>query len=393
MLSLLPFFGLLFAQQCRGSVGELISPLPPMGWSSWNAFGPHVSETLILSMAQKLAATGLRDAGYTSCNIDDGWAETRNASGFIVPNATRFPSGMAFLARKVHALGLKIGIYSDAGLLTCDGKPGSWGHEREDAESYAAWDFDYLKYDYCYMYVDAREPYTRMSQALRATGHNFTFSLCDAGMFNVWEWGGEIANLWRTTPDIKPQWEKWTRNLDLQQIYNVAPYAGPGKNQGWNDPDMLEVGNPPMTHTEGVSHFSLWAIMAAPLIIGCDIRHASQSTLDILLNKEVIAVDQDPLGRQGVRVYKGLTEAVEVYARPLASGAVAVVLFNRENVGAAGVRNITATWEQVSVPGGSATVCAVRDLWLHKSLGLHAGHFTAEVQPHGVVMVTLTPRK
>ncbi len=290
------------------------------------------------------------------------------------------------MADYVHAKGLKFGIYSDAGAKTCGGKPGSQGHEYQDALTYARWGVDYLKYDWCSTGVrNAEEAYALMSDAIKASGRPMVLAMCEWGNNRPWEWGAKIGNLWRTTADIRDAWagrEKWsigmTDIVDLNE--RLYPYAGPGH---WNDPDMLEVGNGGMTPTEYRSHFSLWAMMAAPLIAGNDIAHMDADTRAILLNQEVIAVDQDPLGQQGRRIRDD--GDLEVWARPLADGSRAVILFNRS----AAPASISVAWPELGLT--TRVKAEVRDLWAHKSLGRKTGSFAATVAPHGVVMVKVTP--
>ena len=305
----------------------------------------------------------------------------------------RFPHGIKALADYIHSLGLKFGIYSDAGSKTCAGRPASRGHEYQDAAQYAAWGVDYLKYDWCNTTTqDARASYAVIRKALDASGRPIVLSICEWGTAKPWLWGEEVGgNLWRTTGDIKDAWAgkiKWPDGSCcangvlsiLDQQVGIASYAGPGH---WNDPDMLEVGNGGMTDTEYQSHFSLWAMLAAPLIAGNDLRDMSPAIHDILTNKEVIAIDQDPLGREGERVSKN--GDLEVWARPLADGSRAAVLLNRGS----GEQEITVNWHDLNYPDHLSA--AVRDLWQHKDLGNFTGKFSARVPSHGVVVVTVRP--
>ncbi|MEO7690232.1 MAG: glycoside hydrolase family 27 protein [Sphingomonas sp.] len=362
---------------------------PPMGWNSWNKFGCNVDEKIVRSVADAIAAGGMRDAGYRYVVIDDCWHAPRDENGFITADAKKFPSGMKALGDYIHSKGLKFGIYSDAGMKTCGGHPGSQGHEYQDAITYARWGVDYLKYDWCSTGSrNAEEAYALMAGALRSTGRDIVFSMCEWGQNRPWLWGSKIGNLWRTTGDI---WDSYSTNdkahswahsmLDIIDLNEpLWPFAGPGH---WNDPDMLEIGNGGMTDIEYRTHFSLWAMMAAPLMAGNDIANMSPETAAILLNKDVIAIDQDPLGAQGHRVRK--TGEQEVWARPLADGGRAVVLFNRATAPA----EISVDWTDLGYPRGMKA--EVRDLWAHKSLGRSAGSFKATVAPHGVVMVRLLP--
>ncbi len=363
-----------------------------MGWNSWNKFGCNVNEQLIRQTADAMVSAGMKDAGYQYIVIDDCWQVERDNNGNIVPDPKSFPSGMKALADYVHAKGLKFGVYSDAGTKTCAGRPGSRGYEFQDARQYAAWGVEYLKYDWCSTSTqNAPAAYTLMRDALRASGRPIVFSICEWGTNKPWLWAGEVGNLWRTTGDIQDRWagrQKWGDGsccsngmLDiLDQQVGLETYAGPGH---WNDPDMLEVGNGGMSDAEYRAHFSLWAILAAPLMAGNDLRSMRPEIRDILTNKEVIAVDQDALGRQGRRV--GKNGDLEVWAKELANGTRAVVLLNR----GASEQQITADWTKLGYPTHLAA--AVRDLWQHKDLGRFTGRFTAAVPSHAVVMVTVAP--
>jgi alpha-galactosidase len=365
-----------------------LAQTPPMGWNSWNKFACNVNEKLIRSAADAMASSGMKDAGYTYVVIDDCWQGARDAAGNIQPDANKFPSGMKALGDYIHSKGLKFGIYSDAGTKTCGGFPGSRGHEFQDAKQYAAWGVDYLKFDWCNTDTqDAQSSYLTMSQALQASGRPIVFSLCEWGNSKPWLWARNIGNLWRTTGDIADQWEGKHANgyslgmvdiVDMQA--DLAPYAGPGH---WNDPDMLEVGNGGMTDSEYRAHFSLWAMFAAPLMAGNDLATMNAATKAILMNKEVIAVDQDPLGIAASRVWKD--GDAEVWVRPLKGGGRAVALFNRGKQ----ARKIAATWEQLQYP--AALSATVRDLWQHKDLASAKGRVSAEVGAHAVVMLTIKP--
>ncbi len=363
---------------------------PPMGWNSWNKFACNVNEKTVRDTADAMVASGMRDAGYRYVVIDDCWQGPRDSNGFITADAQKFPSGIPALAEYVHSKGLKFGIYSDAGRLTCGGRPGSQGHEYQDALTYARWGVDYLKYDWCSTGDrNAQEAYAVMADALRSSGGNIVFSMCEWGTAKPWLWAKNTGNLWRTTGDIFDSFNKqddahksWahtvTEIVDLNEP--LWPYAGPGH---WNDADMLEVGNGGMTPTEYRSHFSLWAMMASPLMAGNDIAHMDETTRSILLNKEVIAVDQDPLGVQGRRVWKQGDS--EVWVKPLSRGARALLLFNRGDAPAA----IRATSDQLGWPAGVRA--KVRDLWAHKDFGRWSGSIEATVEPHGVFMFRITP--
>lgn len=364
-----------------------LAQTPPMGWNSWNKFACKVDEATIRATADTMARNGMKEAGYQYVVIDDCWHGTRDMNGFITEDRTRFPSGMKALGDYIHAKGLKFGIYSDAGSRTCGGRPGSQGHEYQDALQYARWGVDYLKYDWCSTGTrNAEEAYALMADALKASGRSILFSMCEWGNAKPWLWASKIGNMWRTTGDITDKWSgKYNYSLGIVTIVDrnepLWPYAGPGH---WNDPDMLEVGNGGMTATEYRSHFSLWAMMAAPLIAGNDIATMTPETHDILLNRDVIAVDQDPLGVQGHRVAK--TGDSEVWSKPMADGGRAVLLFNRSEVPA----TITADWTMLGYP--ASLKLAARDLWAHRDIGTLSGRMTRTVPAHGVVMVRLRPK-
>jgi len=351
---------------------------PQMGWNSWNHFKCNINEEIIRQTADAIVKTGLKDAGYEYVNIDDCWAVNRTESGEIVPDPVAFPSGMKALADYVHSKGLKFGLYSDAGYMTCGRRPGSLGYEKQDAKTYAEWGVDYLKYDNCFNDgSDPRIRYTAMRDALNATGRPIFYSMCEWGQKQPATWAADVGNSWRTTMDIMDIWPSILFNLDHNNVWHK--YAGPG---GWNDPDMLEVGNGGMSDTEYRAHFSLWALMKSPLIIGCDITNMSAATLETLTNPEVIAVNQDPLGVQGYAVYGVFFK--QVWMGPLADGSKAVILFN----GLFGKDNITAKWSFLDIPANSK--CHVRDLWARKDLGWFVDSFSADVESHGVVMVKIT---
>jgi alpha-galactosidase len=312
----------------------------------------------------------------------------RDDQGQIVVDPQRFPSGMKALADYVHAKGLRFGVYSDAGTGTCAKRPGSKDHETIDARTYAGWGVDYLKYDWCNTEgQDPHDSYARMSRALRATGRPIVFSMCEWGSNRPWLWAQGIAHLWRSTGDIQDCWDcgkSWggmgvVHIIDLQA--DLYPYAGPGH---WNDPDMLEVGNGGLTQSEARAHFSFWALFAAPLMAGNDVRAMPRETLDLLTNREVIAVDQDALGMQGRKVRDNGPQ--EVWMKPLADGSRAVILFNRGTEPS----DVAVAWDEIGLP--AAGKAAVRDLWRKADVGPLTGRFQAKVGPHDVVMVTITPQ-
>ena len=310
---------LAFLAAGPASSADRLAPTPPMGWNSWNKFSCNVSESLIRETADAIVSSGMKDAGYQYVVIDDCWQVLeRGADGRIVPDPQRFPSGMKKLADYVHAQGLKLGIYSDAGTATCGSGPAATGHEEIDARTYAEWGVDYLKYDWCNTEgMDARDAYSRMSRLLRATGRDIVFSICEWGSNKPWLWAPGIGHLWRSTGDIQDCWDCSTSwggmgvSHIIDQNAELYPYAGPGH---WNDPDMLEVGNGGLNPAETRAHFSLWALFAAPLIAGNDVRSMTAETRAVLTNREVIAVNQDPLGVQGRRVRD--EGAKEVWMKP-----------------------------------------------------------------------------
>ncbi|MGH9584526.1 MAG: glycoside hydrolase family 27 protein [Bryobacteraceae bacterium] len=360
-----------------------LAKTPPMGWNSWNRFKGKVSDKLVREIADAMVRTGMRDAGYIYLNIDDTWQDSRDAQGNIRPNS-RFPD-MKALADYVHSKGLKLGIYSSPGPKTCAGYEGSFRHEEQDAKTYASWGIDYLKYDWCsasrvYDYHSMPAVYAKMGRALLNSGRPIVFSLCQYGVLHVEQWGRSVdGNLWRTTGDIGDNWKSMS-HIGFDEQLGLAKYAGPGH---WNDPDMLEIGNGGMTNTEYRTHMSLWCLLAAPLLSGNDLRHMSPETRAILMNKEVIAVDQDRLGKEAARVAKN--GDLEVWARPLADGSYAVGLFNRGPSSA----KVTAHWSDVGFSGKAR----VRDLWAHANRGEFANEFSAQVPSHGTVMIKVRPVK
>jgi alpha-galactosidase len=386
--SLLGIFVLIIGIPCAGTAQQ--APLavnPPMGWNTWNKFGCHVNEGLIRSAADQMVASGMRAAGYQYIVIDDCWQGDRDAHGNIQPDPKLFPSGIKALADYVHSRGLKFGIYTDAGTKTCAGRAGSRGHEFQDAQQYAAWGVDYLKEDWCSTgKQNAESSYETMHDALVASGRPIVFSLCEWGTANPYLWGKNVGgNLWRTTGDIADKFQgKDDYRFGMIDIVDMNAdlysYAGPGH---WNDPDMLQIGNGGMTPVEYRTHISMWAMMAAPLIAGNDLSTMSEDTKSILMNREVIAVDQDRLGSAGRRVKRDGN--LEIWARELTGGYRAVVLLNR----GASPEKITVHWTDLGYP--DSTIAQVRDLWKANDLGRVRGSYTAEVASHGVVMLTVKP--
>lgn len=357
-----------------------------MGWNTWNTFKCNIDEKLIMESADALVSSGMRDVGYKFINIDDCWQLGRNPDGTIQVDTKRFPSGMKALGDYIHSKGLKFGIYSSAGTFTCQKRAASLGYELIDAQTYASWGVDFVKYDFCFAtgpkehsLTKATEAFTRsryqaMADAIKASGSEMVFSLCSWGLGNPWKWGAEVGQLWRTAEDIQPKWNSWTKILDKQ--VGLEKYAGPGH---WNDPDMLIVGMIPKK--EAIAHFSLWSLMSSPLIAGNDIRNMTPETLEILTNKEVIAINQDPMGIQGTRYKKDSRK--EVWAKPLADGSYAVVLFNRNIL----PRNISFKFSDLKLEWNKAKV---RDLWRHENLGFFNDSFQVKVEGRSAVMVKIS---
>ena len=366
----------------------MLAATPPMGWSTWNHYAHAINDKLIREQADAMVASGMRDAGYVYVHIDGGWEGQRDANGVLHPLPS-FPD-MKALGDYIHSKGLKFGLYSGPGPVTCAGAEASYGHEEHDAEMFASWGVDYLKYDLCsYRIIMAqqsggdvtkseamiRTAYEKMHQAILKTGRPMVFSMCEYGLGEVWTWGPQVGgNMWRTSNDINDTYERMMSIADRQA--KLGRFAGPGH---WNDPDMLEVGNPGMNYEEQKTHFSMWALMAAPLMAGNDLTHMSEETKSILLNREVIAVDQDALGRAGDRVWQ--EGPLEVWAKPLSGGAVAVGLVNQLE----SPTHVTVRLADVGISGEAQA----RDLWEHKDLGAVRGSYTAVVPAHGIVMLRL----
>ncbi|XP_044388359.1 alpha-galactosidase isoform X1 [Triticum aestivum] len=441
---LFPFFFLLLSSTSPAAAQKnRLGRTPQMGWNSWNHFGCKIDEVIIRKIADAMVDTGLAKLGYEhvnlgnrfaflalfgfrpfqlfmfrneACNIhsgylcfktaDDCWAaHDRDSQGNLAANGTTFPSGMRALADYVHGKGLKLGVYGDAGLRTCSRiQPGSLGYEDQDARTLAAWGIDYLKYDNCNnQNISPLTRYNRMSEALMNSGRDVFFSLCEWGVDDPATWAGSFANSWRTTEDIKNTWESMTDNADKNDKW--APYAGPG---GWNDPDMLEVGNGGMTIEENRCHFSIWALVKAPLIIGCDVSSMSPETKDILSNQNVIAVNQgrvtspkwsceklkmvlsftdsslDKLGVQGRKVQQD--GELEVWAGRLSRGRVALVLWNRGPAEA----SITASWSNIGL--NQSAVVDAHDLWTDEVTSSVQGNLTNKMDSHACKMYVLTPK-
>jgi alpha-galactosidase len=374
-----------------------LAQTPPMGWNSWNKFACDVDETIIRAMADAMATNGMKDAGYQYINIDDCWHGQRDAQGFIQADPKKFPSGIKALADYVHAKGLKLGIYSDAGAKTCGGRPASRGHEYQDALTYAQWGVDYLKYDWCGCEdLNAPGAYATMRDALHAAGRPIVFSICEWGQNKPWTWAANVGHLWRTTTDIYPafdsvldhtNWQQWgvLKILDAQKPIREA--AGPGH---WNDPDMLEVGNG-MSVNEDRAHFSMWCLLAAPLISGNDLAHMSADTLQILNNKDVITVNQDALGVEGFCY--ATNGSVEVWFKPLAGGDWAMCALNRGQ----DAQKISFDWKSENVSDNfskrnahfATTTYALQNLWTAQPAGTTKEVLSAEVPGHDVLLLRL----
>ncbi len=356
---------------------------PPMGWNSWNKFHDKFDDATVRAMADAMVASGMSKAGYNYIIVDEGWSSYRDANGNITGNA-RFPD-MKALADYVHSKGLKIGIYSSPGPQVCGGYQGSYGHEEQDAKTFANWGYDYLKYDWCSAFgiyqptpADLQGAYQKMGEALQKTGRPIVYSLCEYGLGDVWKWGAKTGgNLWRTTFDISDNWESMERNGFAQ--LDITGYSQPGH---WSDPDMLEVGNGGMTGDEYRLHMTVWSMLRAPLIAGNDLRDMTEETKSILMNPDVIAIDQDPEAKP-VKVLS-VDGTSEVLVRPLTGGAVAVGLFNRGDQ----PTKISFRWDSLhlGVNLGGKTLEA-RDLWKHEEINPKGDSFTATVPKHGVVLL------
>jgi len=396
---------------------EGVCETPQMGWSSWNKFMTDIDEEIIKANADALVNLGLADVGYVYVNVDDGWHGERDESGCVTENPDKFPSGMMELGKYIHSKGLKFGIYSDAGDFTCNGCTGSRGHEYQDALVYAMWEVDYVKYDWCHTSnLDAKGAYTLMRNAIRKAGRPMVFSICEWGTSKPWEWAGEVGHSWRTTHDIGPAFlevpvsytpegrRNWKPQSVMEIIEQNAPlreYAGPGH---WNDPDMLEVGNVitvdgitySMTPSEERAHFTLWCMMAAPLILGNDLRDISEETLAIIKNRALIAVDQDPLGIQGLRLKKD--GDLQYWFKPLKDGDWAFCVLNAGEEAA----KLTLDWSALEVDDTfsgrktdfAGTTYMAQDLWKAKAKPFSTSRKTKVTVPaHDVVAYRLTPVK
>jgi alpha-galactosidase len=382
---------------------DILAATPPMGWNSWNLFGPAVSEGVVRETAEALVSSGLKERGYEYVVIDDCWSvkEGRDGNGDLMADPLKFPNGMKALADYVHSLGLKIGIYSDAAERTCGGYPGSYGFEMQDAALWASWGMDFLKYDYCHAPNDqavAIERYARMGEALRGSGRQFLYSLCEWGGRNPHLWGrGVGAQMWRVSGDVFDSWVNvYVANgnyygvgvdVSIDTAADLAEYGGPG---GWNDLDMLvvglrgkgQIGGGGLSFLEYQTHMSLWCMACSPLMIGCDVRRLEEETARLLLNREVLAVNQDSRGVPGRRVRQ--FGPAEIWAKPLADGSVAVALINRGST----PREITVTAGDI---GLLDTPKLVRDLWAQADVADFTVAFTHKVEAHETVLLRVRP--
>jgi alpha-galactosidase len=370
-----------FAQKFEG-----LAPTPPMGWNSWNMFAGNINEQLIKGVAETLLSNGMQKAGYIYIVIDDCWeAMARDTMGNLVADPAKFPGGMKALGDFLHAKGFKFGIHNCAGTQTCAGFPGGRGHEFQDARTYASWGVDYLKYDWCnHGTANAEETYKTMRDALHAAGRPVVFSLCEWGNNQPWLWATKVGHLWRTTGDIRDCYDcqgvydmGWKVILDKQ--VGLEKYAGPDH---WNDPDMLEVGNKGLSLGESRAHFSLWCILAAPLMAGNDVRNMSKEVHDILTNSEVIAIDQDPLGKQGYRFIEN--PGKEIWVKELSNGEWAVCVLN----GGDNRMEMHLNWNNLPFLKGTFRV---RDIWNTKDLGTTKEEFDGVIPSHNAVLMRLAP--
>jgi alpha-galactosidase len=383
------------AQEPKSAPITCLAATPPMGWNSWNTFGESINESVVRGVADKFVELGFKDLGYQYLVIDDHWEGGRDEQGHLRCNPQKFPGGIKALADYIHNKGLKLGIYSDAGDKTCGGEVGSYGHEEDDAATFAGWGVDFLKYDYCSApedFMEAIRRYTKMGNALKASGRPILFSICEWGPRSPWLWGRSVGgHMWRVSFDVGDIWDTPHNAYSCIGILaaidasaNLEKHAGPG---GWNDPDMLVIGlgnkgnirGGGCTASEYQTQMSMWCILAAPLMIGCDIRNMDAETRRILTNAEAIAVDQDPLGKQGNRVAR--TASTDVWRKPLAKDEMAIALLNRGDQEAA----ITANWKDLGVKPGTAL--AIRDLWTHQDLGIFKDSFSAKAGPHATVLL------
>ncbi|MEO7309483.1 MAG: glycoside hydrolase family 27 protein [Chitinophagaceae bacterium] len=394
--------GLLFCSQLQAQKFEGLAKTPPMGWNSWNTFAANINEKLVMEITDDMVKSGMKDAGYNYIVLDDGWmAKERDSNGNLVPDPIKFPNGMKVLIDRVHAKGMKFGLYNCAGTQTCGGYPGTRGYEYQDARFYAALGIDFLKYDWCNTEgITAKEAYATMSKAIKTAGRPIVFSLCEWGDNKPWEWAKDIGQLWRISGDIyncfdcisdHGTWKSWGVTYILDMRKNIRQYAGP---EHWNDLDMMEVGHG-MSANEDRAHFTMWCMLASPLIAGNDLRNMSKETIATLTDKEVIAIDQDPLGIQAYLYQQ--KDSVDTWIKPLANNEVAVCFLNRSRKPV----TVTYDWQRHPISDTIAKMnidfnvsnYLARDVWKRKSTGNTWQPWTGIVGAHDVVVLRLTPEK
>jgi alpha-galactosidase len=366
-----------------------LAPTPPMGWNSWNCYGKFINEGKVIKMADAMSSNGMKEAGYQYIVIDDWWQIARDKDGYIIADPKRFPHGIKWLAEYVHAKGLKFGIYSCGGTKTCGGRPGSAGYERQDAGSYARWGVDYLKFDWCNAHgLNSTEEYSKMRDALYRAGHPIIFSLCEWGSTRPWLWADTVGQLWRTTGDIQ---DRFATGHGVLKIFDeqstIRRYNKPN---AWNDPDMLEVGNRGLTYTQSRTHFTLWCMMAAPLIAGNNLARMKPEILKVMTNKNAISVDQDKFGIPCFLWVKTVS-GIEAWIKPLADGSFAVCFLNRTT----GALPLDFSWQLVandpdfkksySIDGSYS----VYNVWSDKDLGTTAKNITTSIKGQDVLFVVL----
>ena len=382
--------------QISDSVFNSLASTPPMGWNSWNKFGCRINEKLLMEMADAMVSSGMKNAGYEYLVIDDCWQVARDSAGNIIPDPITFPHGIKALADYIHHKGLKLGIYSCAGSLTCQGRPGSRGYQFQDARQYAEWGVDYLKYDWCSSEEqNAKAAYKTMSDALKLSGRPIVFSICEWGENQPWKWGNGIGHLWRITPDIRDCYDckfDWggvgVMNI-VDAMADLYPYAGPGH---WNDAEMLEIGNGGMTSDEYITHFSMWCMLATPLMAGNDLRSMDKLTKDILTNKEAVDINQDKLGKQAIR-FMDMGEH-EIWGKPLSNKEIAVCFLNRSE----NDWKLDYDWKKNNMYFATdidlyKNEYTIRDIWLHKNIGTTASNTQSVIPPHGILLVRLLVNK
>jgi len=365
-----------------------LAQTPPMGWNSWNYFAcDSLNEEVVKATADAMLNSGMKEAGYQYIVIDDCWQIDRDSKGKIIVDSIKFPHGIKALADYIHSIGLKFGIYSDAGTHTCGGHPGSKDYELIDARTYAEWGVDYLKYDWCNTEgQEVKSSYTKMRDALFKAKRPIVFSICDWGESRTWEWADTVGHLWRTTLDIAPRWDgnRWGNQLGwteiLEKQVGLEKYAGP---RHWNDPDMLEVGNPGLNINESKTHFTMWCMLAAPLICGNNLMNMSDSIQAILTNKNLIAIDQDSLGKQGFKIYD--EGNFEIWQKPLVNGDIAIAFLNLENK----TKDFTFEFNKLPIKGVQGTYKAL-NLWNNTKLALSDDKINISIPARGVLIYRLS---